>query len=73
MERTDGDAGPSAVEGQSTVLLSVGTCTAELLGCSKGKQSGQMINLASRLALKLFLCGTADTAKDSWLRTKQAM
>lgn len=62
-------AGPSAVEGRSTVLLSLGA--AGLLGCSKGKQNRQMINLASRLLLKLFLCSIADAAKDSWLTTKQ--
>lgn len=62
-------AGPSAVERQSTVLLSAGA--AGPLGCSKGKRSGQMINLASRLALKLSLCSIADTAEDSWLATKQ--
>ena len=64
-------AGPSAVEGQSTVLWSAST--AGLLGCSKGEQSGQMINLALRLAPKLFLCSTVDTAKDAWLMTKQGM
>lgn len=52
-------AGRSATEGQSTVLSNVGS--AGLLGSSKGKQSGQVIDLASRLALKLFLCSTAGT------------
>ena len=32
-----------------------------------------MINLALRLAPKLFLCSTVDTAKDAWLMTKQGM
>lgn len=62
-------SGPCAAEGQSAVLVSA----AGLWGCSKGKRHGQMMNLVSRPALKLFLCSAADAAGGSWLMTKQGM
>lgn len=66
MQRTDGGAGWAV--GSRGTEHGAGECRCSRAWCSKGKQSGEVINLPSRLVLKLFIYSTSDTAKGSRLR-----